>query len=365
MSDIVDVAVIGAGVAGLTCSQVLQQAGYQVLILEKSRGVGGRLATRRSHETRIDHGTCYLSPKDELFKSFVDHLIERDIVQCWTDQIFEVAPDGSFRPVGERSPRYVAADGMNAIAKALAPGLTIHFNQRVVRLELSSRGIWQLTVESPDETGNSTQFSLEAKAIIITTPAPQAVDLLAPLNSGFIAPSVLTSLRAVEFSPCIAVMAGYENVELEAHPFAQVKAIAPVHPAIGWIGLDSSKRRAPTIPVVVVQSTASFAQNHLDTPTLEPVGQILLDFAADLVGAWLTAPSWKQVHRWRYAIATHSLSSQYLVANTEVPLLCAGDWCGGNRVESAFLSGLEAANKLNQLMQQRELPPLKFWQTMP
>mgnify|MGYP002777070560 CR=1 FL=1 len=365
MSDIIDVAVIGAGVAGLTCSQILQQAGYQVLVLEKSRGVGGRLATRRAHETRIDHGTCYLSPKDELFKAFIAHLLERDIVQCWTDQIFAVASDGSFRTVGERSPRYVAADGMSAIAKALTPGLTIHFNQRVVRLELASRGVWQLIVEVPDETGRSTQSRLEAKAILITTPAPQAVDLLAPLESRPIAPSVLTSLRTVEFSPCITVMAGYENVELGAHPLAQMKAIAPVHPAISWIGLDSSKRRAPTIPAIVVQSTASFAQTHPDTPALEAVGQTLLDFAAALTEAWLAAPTWKQVHRWRYAIATHPLPSKYLIANTEVPLLCAGDWCGGNRVESAFLSGLEAADGLNQLMQQRELPPLKFWQAMP
>ena len=55
-----DVAIIGAGVAGLTCAQQLHQAGYKVVVLEKSRGVGGRMATRRIEETYVDHGVRYL-----------------------------------------------------------------------------------------------------------------------------------------------------------------------------------------------------------------------------------------------------------------------------------------------------------------
>ena len=44
-----DIAVIGAGIAGLVCAQQLSQAGYSVVVVEKSRGLGGRLATRRLH----------------------------------------------------------------------------------------------------------------------------------------------------------------------------------------------------------------------------------------------------------------------------------------------------------------------------
>ncbi len=42
-----EIAVIGAGVAGLTCAQKLQQTGRRVVVFDKSQGLGGRLATRR------------------------------------------------------------------------------------------------------------------------------------------------------------------------------------------------------------------------------------------------------------------------------------------------------------------------------
>ncbi len=66
----IDVAVIGAGMAGLVCAQQLKQAGYSVLVVEKSRGLGGRVATRRLHDIWADHGACYLKPKGEFFQNF-------------------------------------------------------------------------------------------------------------------------------------------------------------------------------------------------------------------------------------------------------------------------------------------------------
>ncbi|MBC7822907.1 MAG: FAD-dependent oxidoreductase, partial [Candidatus Parcubacteria bacterium] len=70
-----DIAVIGAGVAGLTCAQQLHQAGYRVVVIEKSRGMGGRLATRRLQGTHADHGVCYLKPKDDRFKALITTLL--------------------------------------------------------------------------------------------------------------------------------------------------------------------------------------------------------------------------------------------------------------------------------------------------
>ncbi|MDX2230422.1 MAG: FAD-dependent oxidoreductase [Leptolyngbyaceae cyanobacterium bins.349] len=362
----VDVVIVGAGVAGLTCAQVLHQAGYNVTILEKSRGVGGRLATRRLEGGRVDHGTCYLSPRGGLFQEWLQTLVERDIVQIWTDCVHEVTADGRVCEPAERSPRYVAADGMSAIAKSLIPGLNIHFNQRVVRLEHSSEQIWHLTTEASSSEAASDAVGsaqLSARAVVVAIPAPQALDLLAPLQNSEQPSEFFAQLQQVGFNPCIAVMAGYTEEQLAQWQaqYPQVKAIAVNHPDLAWIGLDSSKRRVASYPVFVLHSTAAFAQHHLDTADLTPVGRSLLQSAAELLLPGLAHPTWMQVHRWRYAFPGQPLPLSCLVANMPAPLVCAGDWCGGRRVESALQSGLEAACRLNQQLEDRPMTTAQFW----
>ncbi|EKQ67063.1 putative NAD/FAD-dependent oxidoreductase [Leptolyngbyaceae cyanobacterium JSC-12] len=363
----IEIVIIGAGMAGLSCAQVLQQAGYQVVVVEKSRGVGGRLATRRSHDTSIDHGTCYLSPRNDLFQKFISHLVEAGIVHVWTDSVYELLPDGSLRMSLERFPRYVAAAGMSAIAKTLTPGLDIRLNQRVTHITTSAQQTWQLTLENPQsDPANSPSTKLEAKALVITVPAPQALDLLAPLADSALDDQFIRQLRSVDFIPCIAVMAGYplECLQDWQEKYGDVKAIASQYAPLAWIGVDSSKRRAPSQPVLVVQSTAEFAQTVLDMGDLMPVGRSLLQTAADALAPWLATPDWMQVHRWRYAFPSHPLPNQHLTADSELPLVCTGDWCGGMRVESAFLSGLEAASQLSQRLRNQGITPSCFWQAI-
>ncbi len=346
----VEIAIVGAGIAGLTCARELQQAGHQVVILEKSRGVGGRMATRRLHNTRADHGTCYLSPKGAQLQALMTDLAEKGIVQIWTDRVYDLGADGVLQAPVNQVPRYVAAAGMNAIAKSLVPNLDIRFSQRVVGLEQTPDHTWNLALEVPSpDASTPTIAHLAAKAVVVTAPAPQAVDLLAPLEETALSVEFLAALRSVEFTPCIAVMAGYapECLQDWQTQFADVKAIAFAgHAGLGWIGLDSSKRAAPTQPVFVVQSTAGFAQTHLDDEDLTLAGRSLLASAAALLIPWLATPEWMQVHRWRYAFSSRPLAQPYLASASPL-LVCAGDWCGGDRVENALLSGLAAARYLN------------------
>ncbi|NES98895.1 MAG: hypothetical protein F6K32_27765 [Desertifilum sp. SIO1I2] len=112
------------------------------------------------------------------------------------------------------------------------------------------------------------------------------------------------------------------------------------------MGLDSSKRRQAPQPVFVLHSSASFAQQHLEDEDLQPAGQYLLNCAAkQLRSPWLVTPEFMQVHRWRYAFPQQPLSEDYLFAKP-LKLVCCGDWCGGNLVESALQSGLSAATEL-------------------
>ena len=113
-----DVAVIGAGMAGLTCAQLLHQAGYSTIVLEKSRGLGGRVATRRVKEIRADHGARYLEPKGRHLRRLVHILSAHNIVEPWTDKTYVCnEANNGLTPATPSSwcPYYVAPAGMNAV----------------------------------------------------------------------------------------------------------------------------------------------------------------------------------------------------------------------------------------------------------
>lgn len=349
-----DIAVIGAGVAGLTCAQQLHQAGYRVVVIEKSRGMGGRLATRRLQGTHADHGVCYLKPKDDRFKALITTLLDRSILQPWTDTIYELDAEGQLiaPPEANRGSRYASPTGISTIAKFLSTGLAIHLNQRVEAIRPIHQG-WELQVEL-----DGTRSGITAAAIISAIPAPQAVALLESIPEG---EEVLTRLRSIQFSACISAIAVYSPQDLSAIPW---KGVTSIHdPEIGWVGLDSSKQNSPSQPVVVVQSTAAFANRHLETTDLHPIGQALLNRAAQFLEPWLATSEVLQVHRWRYAFPINPLTEPFLSANTTSPLLFTGDWCGGNRVESAFLAGSSTAKQINSQLHTRSLPD-RFWETI-
>lgn len=337
-----DVAVIGAGVAGLTVAQQLQQCGYAVVVVDKSRGVGGRAATRRLHGTRADHGLRYLEPIGEMSQQLVKVLCDRNILQLWTDTVYSCE---------SKMPRYVASDGMSAIAKFLATGLEIKLNQRVQAITTTDDKIWHLGFEAAE--------NITAKAVVVAIPAPQALMLLEPLAENILPAGFVDKLRSVQFDPCLSVIAGYPS---QQQPNLEWKAVVfPDNSDLAWIGLDSSKRPDAQMPVFVIQSSAAFAKLYLDAQDLNPAAQQLLGFAAaELMIPWLDTPDWFQVHRWRYAFPSHPLVRSYLNAETPLPLICCGDWCGENLLESAFNSGLAAAMEIDRHLNNLPLPGINF-----
>lgn len=343
-----DVAVIGAGMAGLICARQLRQAGYSVAVVEKSRGAGGRVATRRVGGTRADHGARYLEPQGDAVQKLIDVLVDRDILKLWTDTVWE------FRE-GELSASsnscYVAPAGMNAVGKYLARDLEIWFGRRVQAIYATDNQTWHLSLEVTDDNSNTPQ-ELIAKAVVVAIPAPQALMFL---NSEIgCTPDFLDKLRSVDYNACITVMAGY--------PAAKQQDLSNLNPQwqavtfrddadLAWIGLDSSKRPDSQQPVFVVHSSSDFADRHLESVDLPTVGQQLLDRASQYLIPWLNQPEWLQVHRWRYAFCRNPLPVSCLPAAGILPLVCAGDLCGENQIDGALRSGLAAAILVNSQLQ--------------
>jgi renalase len=358
-----DVVVIGAGISGLVCAQQLTQAGYSVLLVEKSRGLGGRVATRRLNNTVADHGTCYLKPKGKLMRHFVELLCRNNTLQVWTETLHEFTPENPLPVIQSSNPNhcYNSPTGVSTIAKFLTPGLEILLNHRVISIvqtvqtAQTEEKTWHLIVETSD----GKQEEITAKALVIAIPAPQALALVEPLGETLLGVDFLEKLCSVEFYSCLSVMAGYSP---DIETLLEWKAVTFKNDEVlGWVGFDSSKRPNPQQPVFVLQSSANFAEHHLDSQDLQPAAEEILQRASKLLMLpWLATPEWMQIHRWRYAIPRTPLEQTSLPANTNLPLVCCGDWCGGGVVENALVSGMAAAEEINVRLGNLPLPGDKF-----
>ncbi len=327
-----EIAVVGAGIAGLTCAQKLQQAGRQVVVFDKSRGLGGRLATRRLVGTHADHGVCYLQPKGVAFSRLIDELVNEQILRVWTQGIHRLSADGVLHPPIKFAPCYAAPSGATAIARYLGQNLEIINSQTITGISPTGNG-WQL---------NSTDSQWHVDQVVVAVPPAQALAIAGMATDTYCS----DQMSLVNFTTSItAIFVFPKNRQAAAAQLVWQGIQGIDHPILGWIGLDSSKQLEPLQPVLVVQSSAAFAAEYFDAPDLEVIGKQLLDSVAPFA-IGLGAPEILQVHRWGYAFAQNPLPDLFLLAQVKSPLYFCGDWCGGNRVESAFLSGSAVAEKI-------------------
>jgi renalase len=347
-----DVAIAGAGICGLTCAVALQEAGYRVVVVEKSRGVGGRVATRRLEHAWVDHGAPTLSRdlQDEAqYGAFVSSLIRQDLIQPWpAGQLHQaVLHRGKWRTQTIQSSGslrdYIAPAGITAIAKSLTDNLDICRGQRVDAIQLDSQqSYWQILTE-PAATPAATSeqpMTLRCKALVLAIPAPQAFDLCAPLAEIGMSPLVINALQNVTFDPCLTAIASYPSIPL---PWSELRC--EQDPMIQRILCDSRKRSTPESSWFAIHSTPVFATQYLDADFSE-AGQQMLEHLGQVYLPWMANPSSFQVHRWRYAIASNGFPGEPLSANFDLPLWICGDWCVGATIQDAFEVGLDVAQRL-------------------
>lgn len=297
--------VVGAGMAGLVAARALRERHWDVTVLDKGRGVGGRIATRRIGEARLDHGAQFFSVRDAVFREIVDEWERRGWVRVW------------FEENGRQ--RYCAKQGLNGLAKKLAEGLDVRTGTLVKRVEAAGRG-WKAVTESAGE--------FNTDALILTPPAPQTLALLDECGA-----ELHSVLRAVEYEPCFALLlAGDGASNVPAPGF-----VRPSDGVISWIGDNVQKGISPRGGfALTVHATAQFTRLHFDTAS-EAVTEIM----TESVSRWFVGRvREKQLHRWRYSQPINAHSERCLVAGS---LAVAGDAWGGPRIEGAFLSGLAAA----------------------
>ena len=309
--------IIGAGMAGLTAARELTRHKWQVTVLDKGRGVGGRMATRRIHKTRADHGAQYFSARTPEFQAQVQAMRDAGVVTEW------------YLPGIDTHPRYIGVSGMSAIAKYLAVGLTIHTEEKVVQVEGDATGC---TVRT--EAGRV----YSADRLIITIPAPQVKALLADSGIQLAAPDQ-SALDAISYQPCLAVIAVLNRPSRIPAPGGMKYQDGP----ISWIADNQQKGVTDEEPSVTIHASPQYSRERLEDD-LSDVGEDLLDelhewISTEEVGSF-------QVHRWRYSLCDQRYPGPYLWCRTPFPLLLGGDGFGMGNVEGAFQSGLQMARAL-------------------
>ena len=315
------IAIIGAGLSGMTCAHALQEAGLTVTLFEKSRGPGGRLTTRRRDTATYDHGAQYFTTGSAAFAAEVARWESAGVVDRW-DGRFAAIVDGELRPDLSTRTRWVGTPKMSSLGRHLAKGLSIRLQTRVTSLQ-GGRGAWTLE----DDTGvTHGPFDL----VLISAPGPQAKALL-PERS-----SLQGVARGLLYAPCWAVMADYAEPALSAWDGLKVDA-----EPLSWIARDSSKPGRPEGERWVLHASAAWSHRHIEAPP-EDVIAALTDALSEL-GA--PRPIHAQAHRWRYALSIPATGEHAMFARQE-GLGLMGDGLIHPRVESAWASGIACAERV-------------------
>ena len=311
----------------MSAARELHRSGLNVVVLEKSRGLSGRAATRTLHGNRVDHGAQYFTVRDEGFQAQVDEWLAQGSVQVWSHGFHALDESGLHRPDEGGHPRYICPDGMNRVGKLLAEELEVRRKTRVQTIKPEG-DTWTLELESGE--------TVEAKTVIVNTPAEQAEKLC----NFELTSNVAEVLNGVAMEPCFAVMAGFEK-----HLAPTWKGITvELNGLLAWVAQDSSKRKDPKDLVLVLHSTPEYARENYEAPH-EQVARDLLEALSQGDERYepFTAPLWTDVQRWRYARATEPYEKKVL---RQDGLYFCGDWCGGAKLEAAYLSGLATAQAI-------------------
>ena len=299
---------------GLTAGRFLKAAGWSVLLLDKGRSFGGRMATRRIGTSRLDYGAQFFTVRDARFANSVRDWESAGWVKPWFEQ------DGHVR--------YRATDGMNALAEHLAQPLEVRRETKVEIVEAKDDG-WLIVTESGE--------SLSAGTLLLTPPAPQSADLLAGCAER-LPPDIFAVLGSIHYDPCFSLLVTIDGPGKVPPP----GYVRPASGPVDWIADNTRKGVSAGGAALTVHASAEFSCKYFEAPK-DDVVRLLLEAIEPWLGEQVIS---SQLHRWKYSHPVAADRPLYLFSPHPAHLLIAGDGFGGPRLEGAFLSGLAAAGRI-------------------
>ena len=299
------VLVVGGGISGIAAAREVQRAGLPVLVYDRGRRLGGRMASRTTDGRPVDIGASYFTVSDPAFAAVATGWQGRGLAREWTDT-FAVYGDPE-KSSTEGPMRWAAPRGLRSLVEDLADGLDIRSSVTVGRIE-------------PGLTVAGRAYA----AVVLAMPDPQARRLLGP---GYAA-----ALAALDdpYEPVLALTAGWAErawADLDG-------AFVNGDPVVAWVA-DDGRRRGDDAPVLVAHSTTDFAAGHLEDPGAAEAPMV--DALRERLGI-PAAPAYAKVHRWSFARPTRQRDDPYFLGDGGLGV-CGDGWHGKSRVEAAYLSG--------------------------
>ncbi len=335
------IGIIGAGLSGLTAGRLLAKAGHEVTIFEKSKGYGGRLATRyagKDFNEKLDHGLSYFKAESDEFKEFTAELLENKLIRLWGKN-FSAYDGQNFlnrNPNDPGSTVYTSTNGMNAIGKYLGRWVDVRTNTRVGGLTYfgknrSRKRSWMINLTSSETVG--------VDAVIVALPAPQAYGILSTTIDEVNMLKIVRQIDEVHYRPAFSLMAGYGDV-----PPPEWDGIVCVNSTLDFISNERLKREDAGETSFVLHAGESFTRKHRNSGHETVIREMLGEFT-NITGGWVSAPEWHQLHFWRYSRAKKVIGdrSYFEFEDEDSPLALIGDYFEGNTVDNAYRSGYRLA----------------------
>lgn len=308
------IAIIGAGMTAAACVRKLKSTGARIDVFEKSRGAGGRMATRRITDSiTADHGAQYFTAKSDSFRTAVADWEGKNIVAKWD--------------VHDGRDCYIGAPAMNSPVKREMERITLKASAHVTHIK-HTNGNWHVFTKD----GSNTVYDY----VICTVPAPQVGAII-----GTSAPATVSALQHVKIAPCWALMLVFDQ------PIATNKTHwRGDDDTVSWIGRNSSKQgREFSTDSWTVHATPPWSEQHLEEAGGDAAVKLYAAFRRLVAVKDLPEPITCTAHRWRYAQTVTPLGKPFLIDDTHT-LYIGGDWCLGSRIENAFESGSAIAEEI-------------------
>ncbi|TQQ81376.1 NAD(P)/FAD-dependent oxidoreductase [Halonotius roseus] len=341
--DEVRLCIVGAGLAAAGMADALSEEGISITVLEKSRGVGGRAATRRRNGCRYDHGANYIKDSDERTRELLESLGTDGLVDI-DAPVWPFDSDGTISE-SERpeSHKWTWEAGITQLAKRLfgRTDAEIRKETRVDALREDPAG-WTIS-----DTDGATHGPFDA--VVLTPPAPQTADLLRATELVDGEGDLAAATDAVDQVPYRTIRAVLLHYPFEIdRPYYALVNDDREH-EIGWLSRESCK--PGHVPageeLLVVQMAPDWSTANYDIPLDDAASEVAEQAAQLLDDDRLTEPDWVDDQGWRYALPDAGVDSEAVAPLEAHGLYVAGDWVvGEGRAHEALWCGVDVGERL-------------------
>jgi len=324
-----NIAIIGAGIAGLSCARYLKNIGVDLHVYEKSRNCSGRMSTRHHMQWSVDHGAQYFTARDPIFLKEVEEWMSNDVAAPWVPRL-KVFDGKQWLNSHSTDTRFVGTPNMTAPGEYLAKNLNINFNQTINNVE-HKNGNWIIYSQ---ETGKIKKYF---DFLIVAIPAAQAQILINNVNGENVKSVISKFSKSAEMKGCWTLMLKpISSLDIE------MDAAFINNEIISWVCRNNSKPMRQNIETWIVHANPKWSQEFINVDKNLAANLILQN--ANKIGFNFSGAEYS-VHRWRYA-SGYLLSTPKFHISLKQKIAFCGDWLHGGRVEGAWLSGRALAQEI-------------------